>query len=357
MRILFIGESWQGSSARSLSEALAMQRNVTVADIGSDRFLPAHRGLPLRIANRLLRPLQQDELERAVHQAVSGFHPDALVVYKGVGIRPSLIKALQSLGYPVVNVFPDYSPHAYGPQLQESMGLYDLVVSTKPFHPPLWLSVYGYTNRCVCVPHGYDPEVHLWSEAASSHEYDVALCSRWRDEYHHLMRALARALSGDEISVAIAGSDWLQHRDEFPRHWHFAGPKLGRAYGDFLRSAKIALAPVNRDVVIRGARQPGDEDTTRTYELAAANCFFLHQRTDYVTSIYDQHTEVPMWNDAAELAALIKRWLPDLAGRQLMAARAHARAVPAYSIPQRAVSVLQHVSKVIDERRVSTSGP
>jgi glycosyltransferase involved in cell wall biosynthesis len=346
-RILFVGESWQGSSARSLREALATLPAVEIADIGEDHFIPRYRRLPLRLANRLLFPLQRRELKGAILHALGGFHPDAVLIYKGFAVNSDLVQELRQLGYPLVNVFPDCSPHAYGKTLKQAIGAYDLVISTKPFHPRLWGSVYGYTNPCVCVPHGYDPEVHFWPEPPQSSLYDLALCATWRPEYHRLMQSLGQALGDDRISVAIAGSGWEAQRSLLPAHWQYVGPRTGRAYGDFLRQAKIALAPVHREVVIHGVRQPGDEDTTRTYELAAAYCFFLHQRTDFVSTLYDGQTEVPLWNDAADLADLIRRWLPDEAGRRAMAARAHARAVPAYSIPQRAASVLQEIKKFI----------
>ena len=201
----------------------------------------------------------------------------------------------------------------------------------------------------MCVPHGYNPRVHLWSGPAVSHEYDVALCGTWRPRVQNrLMRSFAAVPGTSELTVAIAGSRWTEHREELPSHWQLLGPRTGRAYGDFLRAAKIAIAPVTRDVVIRGVKQPGDEDTTRTYELAAAHCFFLHQRTDFVATLYDERTEVPLWADARELAALVQRWLPDEAGRRSLAERAHRRAVPAYSIPQRAASVRAHIEALID---------
>src|SRR5207302_9510604 len=98
-------------------------------------------------------------------------------------------------------------------------------------------------------------------------------------------------LGSNNVSVASAGSGWPEHRNELPRHWNYHGPKIGRSYGEFVRCAKIAIAPLNRDVVIRGVKQPGAEDTTRTYELAAANCFFLHQRTDHVATVYNEYNE------------------------------------------------------------------
>lgn len=353
MRILFVGETWQGSSARSMREALALQPQVIITDVGPDHFLPNYRNLPLRIVNRLLHFLQLRELEGAVRDAVSGFRPEAVVVYKGSGIGADLLEEIRSAGTSVINVFPDYSPHAYGRQLQQAMGCYDLVISTKSFHPPQWQSVYGYTNPCVFVPHGYDPSVHYWANPSSSQPSDVVLCGTWRPEYHRLMKSFADALGDDRVSVVIAGSGWPAHRDHLPRHWQYVGSRTGRAYGEFLRTGKIAIAPVNTEVVIHGVKQPGDEDTTRTYELAAAHCFFLHQRTNYVSTVYDEEREVPFWSDATELASLVRRWLPDETGRRLMAARAHARAVDAYSIPQRATSVLEHIAQIVKARETS----
>jgi len=353
-RILFIGETWQGSSARSLREALALLPAVVVSDVGEDQFHPNYRHLPLRIANRLLRPLQSRELASAVRRAIGGFRPDVVVVYKGSGIGVALVEGMRRSEIPTVNVFPDYSPHTHGRQLHEALGCYDLVISTKRFHPPLWQSLYGYRNRCVWVPHGYDPEVHYWADPSPSQAFDVALCCTWRPEYHRLMRSFADELTDERVTVTIAGQGWPMHRDQFPRHWQCVGPKEGRAYGDFLRSARITIAPVNRDMVIRGVKHPGDEDTTRTYELAAAHCFFLHQRTDYITTIYDEQTEVPMWGDVHELVSLVQRWLSDETGRRLMAARAHARAVPAYSMRQRAPSVLRHIEQLIRAHKASS---
>ena len=183
------------------------------------------------------------------------------------------LKKCERSGTPLINVFPDYSPHAYGRHVQEAIGCYDLIISTKPYHPQLWRSVYGYRNPCVFVPHGYDPGVHYWADPSPAQLYDVALCCTWRLEYHRLMRSFADPLGDESLAIGLAGSGWAAHRDQLPRHWHYVGPRIGRAYGEFLRSAKIAVAPVNREVVIRGIKQPGDEDTTRTYELASAHCF------------------------------------------------------------------------------------
>jgi hypothetical protein len=349
MRLLYVGDSWQGSNARSLREALTALPDVAIQEVDEDHFISQHRQLGLRIANRLLRPLQIRELGRSIVSLSKTFQPDALLVYKGWRVGPDVVRAVRRQGIVTVNIYPDRSPHVFGAAHREAVGLYDLVISTKPFHPSQWRSVYGYMNRCVCVPHGYDPTVHQWDEACSETTYDLVLCAMWREEYDRLMRVLACQLPSN-VSVAVAGHGWTERSSRYPRHWKLFPPRLGRAYGEFVRSGRIVIAPVNREITVDGNRQPGDEDTARTYELAAAHCFFLHQQTDFVTSVYDERTEVPMWRDPAELVSLVSRWLPDERGRIEMAARAHARAVPDYSFPSRAKAVLDHVRGLLDRR-------
>jgi glycosyltransferase involved in cell wall biosynthesis len=348
LEMLFVGEAWQGSSARSLREALARLPRVSMHDVAEDSFLPGYRARSLRVVNRVLRPLQVAELEREITRKLHSTHPGALVVYKGVGVRADLIRRAGAAGVATVNVFPDCSPHAHGPGLKEALGEYDLVISTKPFHPDTWKSVYGYSNPCVFVPHGYDPDLHFWEDAPRSQEFDVVLAATWRPEYGRLMRDFARAWKGRDLRVAVAGHGWHERWSGFPERWIYAGAPHGRAYGAFLRRGKIAIAPVQREVVIAGGRQPGDEDSTRTYELAAAYCFFLHRRTDYVRSVYDEQTEVPMWDTPEELTELIARFLPRDEQRRAMARAAHMRAVPAYSISRRAVHIVEAIEANLD---------
>jgi spore maturation protein CgeB len=155
--------------------------------------------------------------------------------------------------------------------------------------------------------------------------------------------------AGRSVRVGIVGSGWAERRDALPSEWEVASSLTGRAYGEWLRRGRIVIAFLHRDVVIDGRRQPGDEDTIRTYELAAMGCFFVHRRTPFVQTVYDEHLEVPMWNDAEELAALVLRYLPLEDERRAMAARAHARAVPAYSFPNRAGQILEHVKAALGQ--------
>lgn len=344
IKILFVGETWKGSSARSLCEALAVLPDVYMDELGEDHYFPKGKSLVVRGTNRLLRRWHRAELTREIAAKISALQPDVLMVYKGSGVSTEVVQRAKQSGVFTVNVFPDYSPHAYGAELREAMGEYDLVVSTKPFHPANWNAIYGYANRCVCVPHGYDPAVHYWPEPPGEQDIDVVLAASWRPQYERLMVELGDVLGDEQISVALVGPGWAERRDRLPSIWQVSGGLYGRAYGEFVRRGKIVIAPVHREVFIGGIQQPGDEDTTRTYELASAGCFFLHRRTPFAMTVYDENREVPMWDDASELADLIRLYLPQEEMRRVMAARAHARAVSDYSVPARASQVIAHIA-------------
>lgn len=343
MKILFIGESWLGSCARSLKEAFVRNGAVMLDEVNEDQFIPKARRRWLRGINRLLGAAYRNELYDQIRYRIRIFRPDVVMVYKGFHFNQSFIRELQTLGTTVVNIYPDFSPHAYGAGHRDAVGAYDLVISTKPFHPDLWQSVYGYSNPCVFVPQGYDPQLHLSADELPEQKYDLALVATWRAEYGALMQSLGLLLDGRNIRVAIGGYGWDSHRKDFPESWIFTGGIQGRSYTELLRQAKICIAPLTREVVIDGKRQPGDEDTTRTYELAAAGCFFIHRRTGFVRTLYDEATEVPMFDSAEELAGKILYFLNHSAERECMRLAAQRRAVPAYSMDARAKEILRFI--------------
>lgn len=331
-----------------------MSSGVHIDDLGEDEYFPVGKSLLRRGLNRLLRPRHRADLTRDLASKLASLRPDVLIVYKGTGVSAEGVRRAKNAGVFTVNIFPDCSPHAHGASLRDAIGEYDLVISTKPFHPAGWQEIYGYRNRCLCVPHGYDPAVHYWPEPLEHPDFDVVLAATWRPQYQTLMKKLATALGGESMRLGIIGAGWSQRASHLPAHWEIGPGLVGRAYGEWLRRGRIAIAPVHREMIVGGVRQPGDQDTTRTYNLAAAFCFFLHRRTPYVQTIYDEVTEVPMWDDAEELAALVRKYLVLEDQRRAMAARAHARAVPAYSIPKRAEQILSHVESVLAENRRPT---
>lgn len=286
---------------------------------------------------------------RTILHQVQSSKPDYVVTYKGYSLDADSLQTLRAAGCTLVNIYPDCSPHSSGARHKKAVGVYDLVISTKPFHPALWSSLYGYKNRCLFVPQGYDPSLHLSTEPPPPAVFDITMAATWRPEYGTLMKTVAQLTRGHSISFAIAGNGWENHRSDYPASWTFSEAVAGRAYLEWLRRGRICIAPVTREVSWSGTVQPGDEDSTRTYELAAARCFFLHRRTDYVRTIFDSSEEVPLYDNATELAEQIFYYLPREAKRQKMRDAAHARAVPAYSLDSRAAEIVAILKELKEE--------
>jgi hypothetical protein len=339
--MLFVGESWLGSCARSLKEALSRRPDVVMAEVNEDLHVPRTRNLWLRVAYRIAARLYRDELFQAIRSQMQMCRPHVVVVYKGFGLGAESVRALRELGGYLVNVYPDASPHAHGAHHKAAVGEYDLVISTKPYHVEHWGRTYGFTNACVFVPQGYDPSLHLRTSHASTSSYDVVFIGTWRREYGALLSEFGRCTSGRNLRVAIGGYGWRPRRSELPPGWELIGPVQGPSYVERLRSGRINIAPLSRAIIVGGRIQPGDEDSTRTYELAAAHCFFIHQRTPYVTTLYDEDTEVPMFDTAADLAEKTLQYIDLNDARCRMAAAAHTRAVPAYSLDERASEIVR----------------
>jgi len=347
MRILFVGETWLGSCARSLREALVRRPELELDDLSEDAWFPRPTSVWLRILNRITAPAYHRELTQHILDRVHKQRPDVFVTYKGFHLQPELLRLLRAEGIPTANVYPDNSPHAHGAVHREAIGLYDLVISSKPFHRDLWTTVYGYQNRCVFVPQGYDPYLHLANTAPDRFRFDVVMVATLRKQYCDLMIDLAAEIGASDISVAVAGKGWEKVRARLPSHWHILGDAKGRYYTNAVRLGRICIAPLHRETIVDGVRQPGDVDTTRTYELAAAHCFFIHRRTAFLQTVYEEATEVPMFDDARELADKIRHYLTQPSERAAMSAAAHARAVPAYSMDHRAEMIVTYLGELL----------
>jgi len=345
MKILFVGDSWLGSNARSLKEALGRSPGVQVDEINVDLFIPNFSKRPLRAVNRLIRAVEISEMKRGVLNACEDFQPDLIVIYKGQFLDADFIRLLQTRYAPVTNVFPDLSPHVHGSTLRSTMDTYDLVISTKAFHPGLWKEVYGYSNRCVHVSHGYDPSLHLRDAPSDYHTHDVVMIASGRTEYEALVRDLLRL--HQNLRIAVGGGRWERRGLESIPGVTLIGEKFGWSYVGWLRRAKIVIAPVQTVVHADGKQQPGDEVSARTFECAAAYAFFMHRRTAEARQLYDETTEVPMYDTPAELGEKIAFYLSAPAARESMAAAAHARAVPAYSMDSRATEIIQLLKNLV----------
>ena len=80
MKILYVGESWLGSCARSLREALARNPGVVLDEINEEAFLPKHRAKWLRGVHRLLAPQYRRELGEVIVSRVQRLQPEWIIL-------------------------------------------------------------------------------------------------------------------------------------------------------------------------------------------------------------------------------------------------------------------------------------
>ena len=66
LRILFLGETWQGSSTRALCRALAEREDTQVLEQGEDHFNPRWKSVPLSVLNRAI-PYDLHSIENWIH--------------------------------------------------------------------------------------------------------------------------------------------------------------------------------------------------------------------------------------------------------------------------------------------------
>ena len=206
--------------------------------------------------------------------------------------------------------------------------------------------MYGYENKCVFVAHGYNPTLHLRDSLSENQPYDVVAIATGRPEYYELMQRLADRTAGRGFKIAVGGANWTERQVALPKDWVRIGEKSGVAYTEWLRKGKIVIAPIHMNMVVGGRKQHGDVDSSRTYNIPAGNCFVIHRRTDFVKTVFDEDKEMPMFDDAAELADKIIFYLSQPELRNSFAKAAHARAVPAYSLDNRAAQIVEHLKSL-----------
>src|SRR3990170_2420767 len=104
IKLLFIGDSWLGSCARSLKEALARRSDILLDEVNSDLFLPNPSARWLRAINRFLLRNYAQELFESIAHRVQLFRPDVVMTHKGHAISAEFIWRMKELGSTVVCV-------------------------------------------------------------------------------------------------------------------------------------------------------------------------------------------------------------------------------------------------------------
>jgi spore maturation protein CgeB len=296
-----------------------------------------------RIADRLLPRAKGDALAAAVLAAAASSGADIVLFAKGIGATPALIAQLAARGCRAICWYPDY--HFDYPNVDQAcFPLFDLFITTKEFQLAHLRALRG-DRPTILIEHGWSPGVHWRIDpplAPETRPFDVIFIGNHSPHKEEWMRALVTRLP--LLRVAICGHRWPHALSGFPPDTTVAGPLTGDSMSRAIGHARIAIAVHHGPGGQHGWQ---DEVSARTFEIPACGTFMLHIDSAHVRTLFDVPGEIDVFADADALAAKVAHYLAHPAAREAAAARAHVRAVPAYSYFEagRAISaaVLTHL--------------
>jgi hypothetical protein len=338
-RILFIGENWYGSDARSCAEALR-RLGHDVFDIDEQTFFPQVNMFSSRVVRRLLWFKMVEEFNNYILREVDNFQPDIFLAFKGNYIYAKTLKSLHSREIALYNYFPDTSAFSCGKWLPKSLPEYDCVFHTKPF----W---YMDVTKIIplkagfFLPHGYNPSLHrpvkLEARDISDYGCDVSFIAT-HTRYKEML--LSRLISlRPKLNLCVWGNGWASRCNSSNLRECVKGfALLGDHYTKGIQAARISLGIMSGPW---SGASSGDLTTTRTYNIPASGGFLLHERNPEVLGLYKEGEEIACFESAEELAEKIDYYLAHPEERDSIARAAHARCVPAYSYDNRMAELLR----------------
>lgn len=336
VRAIFTSEFWPGATARGLVAGLRAA-GWLVDEINTLKYFSSSTDIGARIEARLRHSSRRAALQRAILSSAARHRANVFVTVKGVDLAPATIDALRRQDVLSVNYHPDY--HFNDVPLAD-LARYDLVATTKSFQMDMLQEVMP-PRGAAFIHHGYSPQVHRKLPSPPDKTVDVLYVGNASAAKGALMIALAEALPN--IAIRVVGARWEDHARGTALAQAIAGHQSS---GDYY-AAEIASAKITLGIHMGADPRTGfaDRVSTRTFEIPACGGFMLHVDNDEVRSLYDVPSEIDTFVDADDLVAKVRYWLDHPEERDAVAARGHARAVPAYSYTERGLELAALVER------------
>ena len=317
-RILYVGNLRPGGNGRDRMAVLAA---------GGDR-LDGFDTRPYRAAGpRLLRSLTARvqigpavrALNRALLDRAARADYDVVLVDKGTLLRPATVAALRrgaaqglAVHYTPDAAFADNRSRGFF----RAVPLYDLLVTTKPFEMDAYRAAGA--RDLMLIHQGFGPRIDpaLAADVPDALRSEVAFIGHCQPHYARLLEAVSRT-----APLAIWGPGWPAHAARHP--WARAVVRGEGLYGaDYARAiagARIALGLLSKRIP--------ETTTTRSFEIPAMGTLLLAERTADHEALFRDGIEAVFFDDAADLAGKVARYLADEPARARIAAAGQARAL------------------------------
>lgn len=292
-RILFVGDMWYGSNARSLRDGfLQLGHDVVTVDTSlltkPTKLSPPWIYKTLNNQERL--PSISKKIEQQIRQAASSHLPDILVVFKGIFISQAFL-----IGLPIrikIHYSPDdvSNPENLSEDYLVNEMHWDAIVTTKSFNVPELIA--RGASKVIHVWSAYDPALHFkWSEPKAK-SFKIGFVGNRRVDRRELILRIAQEYRHD---FYLAGPGWW--KDSVPLAFsNSVVPRFGK-YGERF-SESVSKVQVNLVLLNSGNR---DLHTCRTFEVPAAGGLVLAKRTHEHEELFKDMQSAVFFGSTEEL--------------------------------------------------------
>ncbi|MCM6772172.1 glycosyltransferase [Nocardia sp. CDC159] len=296
MRILFVGDDWLGSNARSLADGFRQAGHEVVVVDTTAVTLPARLSPPWLYAKASGRraPWSVAAVHERIDALAAEFAPDLLFAFKAVHLdQQRLLSVPAALR---VHYSPDdvANPENISADYLAHESRWDLIVTTKR-HNVAELRQRG-AAAVTFVASAYDPAWHHPAARRGGQRFLVGFIGARRPDRRTLMIELSREYGG---RFAVYGPGWRR----IPALRRSRAVVRGPVYG---QQFSIAVAAVTANLVLLNSANR-DTHTCRSFEIPAAGGLFVGERTDEHAALLDEGTECLLFSSTAELRDILNR--------------------------------------------------
>lgn len=333
MKILFIGDDWLGSNARSLRDAfLFLGHDVSTVSTGNDSLAAGGRR---ELLAQLLRSRSQVQcINDIVQMSVKTIQPELVVVFRGNCLALDTVEVLRDCCPAVLHYHPDdiENDENVSASFLAAIPAYTVHVTTKTFNVQE-LRTRGAVS-VLYVPCAYDPWIHR--PVGSTGRYDACFVGTARPERVAFIRKLARR--GD-LRLRVAGHGWYGTLRN-TRGVSVSGPVTGLYMSAVINASAVSLSFLNH--------QNRDLHTCRTFEIPACGGAVLAERSAEQMEFFRDGLEARYFSDFEEMVSQTGRLLANAAELRKLAANAQARALELRATyVHRACEMLDHVRAIL----------
>jgi len=277
-----------------------------------------------KIVYRLAAGPAVDRLNRDLLHIAEREKPDLLWTDKLLWMRPKTLDRLRSMGIATVSYMID---NPFGTRQDPGWRLYMKDIPHYDLHVVQRdKNIADYRDHgardVIKIQTAYEPTIHFpppdgWTDA--NRNRDVSFVGT---PYDDRADTLTRLSALNEFGVVISGNRRSWERALTP-HAFTALYREGELYQQQYREA-IWRSKINLSFITRSNQ---DEFVHKSFEIAGCGGFLLAERSEGHLQRFREDEEAVFFSTFDELLQKIRRYLPDEAARQRIAAAGHARAV------------------------------